>query len=328
MKRLPKGFGSVYKLSGSRRKPYRACKLVDGKYITLGYYATSADAVEALTAYNKNPYDLSGKTATIADMWEIFKERRFGEISASGVQIYKAAYKHIQPIWDSPVKNLKTYTMQKLVDGIDRGWQTKSHVQSLLHQIFEMAIELDVVDKNYAAFIKLGNKPKSVIHKAFTAEEIQRLFESVFAEELADTVLIMIYTGMRPSELLSVKTEDIHLSEKYIVGGSKTEAGRNRVIPLSDKIMPLVLRRYDESNKFFIDLSYRQYKKKFDELMERLGMDHLPHDCRHTFASMANTAGMNPTVVKLIMGHASKDLTERVYTHKAVDELVVSVNMI
>ena len=40
MKRLPKGFGSVYKLSGSRRKPYRACKLVDGKYITVGYYAT------------------------------------------------------------------------------------------------------------------------------------------------------------------------------------------------------------------------------------------------------------------------------------------------
>lgn len=57
-------------------------------------------------------------------------------------------------------------------------------------------------------------------------------------------------------------------------------------------------------------------------------MEHLPHDCRHTFASMANTAGVNPTSVKLIMGHASQDLTERVYTHKAVEELISAVNMI
>lgn len=64
MKRLPKGFGSVYKLSGSRRKPYRACKLVDGKYITIGYYESSAAAVQALTEYNKNPYDLTSKDVT------------------------------------------------------------------------------------------------------------------------------------------------------------------------------------------------------------------------------------------------------------------------
>lgn len=51
MKRLPKSFGSVYKLSGSRRKPYRACKLADGKYITIGYYESSAAAVQALTEF-------------------------------------------------------------------------------------------------------------------------------------------------------------------------------------------------------------------------------------------------------------------------------------
>ena len=133
---------------------------------------------------------------------------------------------------------------------------------------------------------------------------------------------------MRPSELLSIKTEDINLSEKYIVGGLKTKAGKNRVIPISNKIMPLVLKRYNSDNKYFIDMSYSAYKKRFLELMNELNMNHLPHDCRHTFASMANTAGVNPTSVKLIMGHASKDLTERVYTHKAVTELINAVNLI
>ena len=328
MKRLPKGFGSVYKLSGSRRKPYRACKLVDGKYITIGYYETSAAAVQALTDYNKNPYDLTSKDVTIAELYEVFKDRKFKHISASGVRIYKAAFNHLKPIHNKPIKELKTYQLQKLIDGIDRSWQAKAHVQTLLHQLFDIAIEMDIIDRNYASFVKIGDKPQSDIHSAFAKEEIQKLFDSVFSEEYADTVLIMIYTGMRPSELLNLKTEDIHLSDKYMIGGSKTKAGKGRVIPICNKIMPLILRRYNPDNKYFFKMSYSAYKVRFDSLMERLEMSHLPHDGRHTFASMANSAGVNATSVKLIMGHASQDITERIYTHKAISELVDAVNLL
>ena len=334
MKRLPKGFGSVQKLSGNRRKPYAARVQIgcsaEGKpiYKYIGYYADPQEALNALTEFNKNPYDLKNDSVTIADMWEIFKKRRFSEISASGCGIYTAAYKHLKELWDVPIKSIKTYKMQTLIDNMDRSWQSKSHVQTLLHQIFDMAIELDIVDKNYAAFIKLGNKPKSDIHKPFTNEEIQKLFSVVFSEDIADTVLIMIYTGMRPSELLGMKTENIHLSEKYMVGGIKTKAGKERVIPISDKVMPLVRKRYNIENRFFVDMSYTVYSRHFKTLMDSLGLSHLPHDCRHTFASMANSAGVNATSVKLIMGHASQDLTERVYTHKAIDELIAAVNLI
>lgn len=334
MKRLPKGMGSVYKLSGSRRKPYAARiqtgRTADGKaiYNFVGYYATAQEALNALTEFNKNPYDLSAAKVTISDMWETFKKRRFANISVSGKNVYTAAYKHLSPLYNKPIRDIKTYQMQELIDNVNRSWQTKSHIQTLLNQLFDLAIEFDIVDKNYAKFIKLGEKPQSNIHKAFTQEEIQTLFSAVFSEEYADTVLIMIYTGMRPSELLSIKTEDIHLSEKYIIGGMKTKAGKNRIIPISNKIMPLVLRRYNSDKKFFIETTYTTYSKYFKELMCKLEMDHLPHDCRHTFASMANSAGVNPTSVKLIMGHTSQDLTERVYTHKAVDELICAVNLI
>lgn len=56
--------------------------------------------------------------------------------------------------------------------------------------------------------------------------------------------------------------------------------------------------------------------------MEQLGMpDHRPHDCRHTFASEADSAGMNKLCIKRIIGHASQDITDRVYTHKTIEEL-------
>lgn len=334
MQRLPKGMGSVYKLSGSRRRPYAARiqtgRTEDGKaiYNFIGYYATRQEALTALLEYNKNPYDLTAAEVTIADLWDIFKQRRFDAISGSGHGIYNAAYNHLKPVWDKPIKDLKSFQLQSLIDSMDRSWQTKSHVQTLLNQLYDLAIELDILDKNYAKFIKIGSKPQSSIHKPFTTEEIKILFSAVFVEELADTVLIMIYTGMRPSELLNIKTENIHISEKYIVGGLKTKAGKDRVIPISNKIMPLILKRYNPDSKFFIDMSYHVYKNHFAALMQRLNMNHLPHDGRHTFVSMADSAGINQTVIKLIVGHASHDITERVYTHKAIDELVAAVNII
>ena len=63
----------------------------------------------------------------------------------------------------------------------------------------------------------------------------------------------MIYTGLRPTELLEIQTENVHLDEKYMVGGMKTEAGKDRIIPLNDKIIPLVKNRYDANKKYLIN---------------------------------------------------------------------------
>lgn len=73
--KLPNGFGSVYKLSGNRRKPYVAKKTKGwninpdtGKakqlYITVGYYATRKEALTALAEFNANPYDVNAAKVT------------------------------------------------------------------------------------------------------------------------------------------------------------------------------------------------------------------------------------------------------------------------
>ena len=136
---------------------------------------------------------------------------------------------------------------------------------------------------------------------------------------------------MRPMELLSIKTADVFLNDCYMTGGLKTKAGKNRVIPISNKIMPFVRNRYNPDNTYLIELAgkpitYKKYRQLFDNIMQSLNMKHLPHDGRHTFASMADTSGLNKVAVKRIMGHSSKDITEKVYTHKEIRELVSAVN--
>ena len=83
------------------------------------------------------------------------------------------------------------------------------------------------------------------IHDRYSDEEIKTLWSKLYEINNVDIILIMIYTGLRPTELLEIQTENVHLDEKYMVGGMKTEAGKDRIIPLNDQIIPLVKNRYD-----------------------------------------------------------------------------------
>ena len=102
--KLPNGFGSVYKLSGNRRKPYVAKKTKGwninpdtGKakqlYITVGYYSTRKEALTALAEFNANPYDVNAAKVTFADVYERWSDEHFPNVSESNEKGYKASWK-------------------------------------------------------------------------------------------------------------------------------------------------------------------------------------------------------------------------------------------
>ena len=121
-----------------------------------------------------------------------------------------------------------------------------------------------------------------------------------------------------------------------MIGGMKTEAGTDRTIPIADKILPLIKNRYDPNRRFLVNNKYGNHytygsyvSANFNTVMNRLGMQHLPHDGRHTFASLMDDAGANEVCIKLIMGHSMKNnVTKGVYTHKTTQQLIDEVNKI
>lgn len=108
------------------------------------------------------------------------------------------------------------------------------------------------------------------------------------------------------------------------------------IIPLNDKIIPLVKNRYDPNKKYLINnkfgnhYTYGTYMNgNFNTCMGKLKMKHLPHDGIHTFASLMDSVGANDVCIKLIMGHSMKnDTTKGTYTHKTLEELLAEVNKI
>ena len=144
-----------------------------------------------------------------------------------------------------------------------------------------------------------------------------------------------IYAGVRTSELLSVVKNDVKLRQRYfIVRESKTAAGRNRAVPISKKTLSFFEFWLSQPGKYLItddygnQLTYHQYRTRFDAVMTASRCKHTPHECRHTCATMLDNAGANETAIKRILGHASQGVTKRVYTHKSLHELKKAIDLI
>lgn len=153
-------------------------------------------------------------------------------------------------------------------------------------------------------------------------------------------ILIGIYSGWRPQELSILKIADIDLEKNTMFGGLKTDAGRNRCVPIHSKIRDLIIKRVDqakelESDYLFNDpdsqsgmrMTYDKYRSRWNKVMGKLKLSHRPHDTRHTFITLAKDAGMDEYIIKLIVGHSIEDVTEKV-PHRTLDQLKEEIELI
>ena len=335
----PNGYGSVFKLGGNRRRPWCARVTVgwtdDGKqkYQNIGYYEERSEALIALAKYNDDPYDLDANKITFAEIYEKWSEEKFPKISQSNIRGYRTSFNKCSRLHNVKFRQIKKMHMQRVITENEHlSFQIRSKIKTLFSQLYRFAIENDIVEKDYSQFVDAGEMTTKIIRMPFSDNEIELLWDNLDMEYI-DTILIMIYTGMRVGELLEMRCDDIDINSRIMIGGIKTAASKNRAIPIHKRIVPLVEKRLKQeylvqspTGKKF---SYNNYiQRQFTPLMTKLGMSHLPHDCRHTTATKLDNVGANTTVVKRILGHASHDITERVYTHKTHEQLVETIDKI
>lgn len=136
--------------------------------------------------------------------------------------------------------DVKTMHMQDVITNCSKGYATLRKIKSLYNKLFKYAMENDIVTKDYSDYVNIGKIKDSTTRKPFTDKEIKRLFDVENSIPYVDTILIMIFTELRIGELLILKSDDIDLKEETIIGAIKTDAGKNRVIPINHKILPFI----------------------------------------------------------------------------------------
>lgn len=325
--KLPNGFGTCYKLQGNRRRPYVVKKSIDGRQVTLGYFASYAEGLAML--FTLSTTDTMQTEIPFLAIYERWKKEHFPGLSVSSQKAYEICFRHLSTIHSRPFASLRYRDLQSAIDDVKKiaGYATQKKVKGLLEQLYDYAIRYDIVTTDYAS--RLSIDPHIPVHKKkpFTVRERNRLWANTDIPFVVD-VLILIYTGLRCGEYLNIKASDVKIRQRcLVIRKSKTMAGI-RQVPVNKKIWPFVLARIQESPWLCPCRSYDAFRRQWDNVMKTLSMHHTPHEARHTAASMLDSAGINDTVVKMILGHARKGVTKAVYTHKTLRELRRAVDIL
>lgn len=370
-RRLPNGFGQISEIKNRNlRNPFRAMVTVgknsNGRPICKplkpeSYFPTYNDAYAALVEYNKNPYDLD-VAITLKELYDKWTESYFKTLkSESSIRTITSAWAYCSSIYDMRVKDIRARHIKGCMDDgvvIIKGEERlptanmKSRIKSMFNLMLDYAVEYEIVEKNYARTFNLSDdiiREKEEVkrgHIPFTENEIDLLWQNINEYPYVDVILIQCYSGWRPQELGLIEIENVDLENFTFEGGMKTDAGRNRIVPIHSKIYNLVKNRYDEAialgSKYLINctdtqthrdsymFTYDKYQQRFNKIKTKLNLNpqHRAHDGRMHFITMAKKYNVDEYAIKYMVGHSIQDITEKVYTKREAEWLKSEIEKI
>lgn len=355
-RRLPNGFGQISEIKGRNlRKPFRAMVCVgktdEGKPICKllkpqAYFETYNEAYAALVEYNKNPYDLDA-SITMKELYDRWSEKYFSKMeNEKSAQNIDMAWKYCSMLYNVKVSDIRIRHLKecilnatRTVNGVERSASRtiQKKIKSIFNQMLDYAVEYEMTDKNYSRSFGLNSilgkqETPDQAHMSFSDNEMEKLWAHLEDTPYVDILLIQCYSGWRPQELGLIELKNVDLDNWIFIGGLKSDAGKNRVVPIHTKIRPLVKKRYEEAqrlgsqylfnypeaikNDIFLD--YDRYWYRFKLIVQKLELnpDHRPHDGRKHFVTAAKKYNVDEYAIKYLIGHAISDITERIYTDR------------
>ena len=331
-KKRENGTGSVIKRKDKVYRPWVAratVKSTDGttRRVTIGCYETAREAKSALDSFLESP--TTKINITFSQLFEEWKSVSYRNISKYTIDNYDACYKKLSSLYDLKFKDIRLPDMQFVVDQyLDMSHSTLTKIKALLTQLFDYAIQNDIVNKNYAEFLVLP-KQESSEKEVFTDLEIEKIYQAADCVEYADIILMLIYTGFRISEFLELTPFNYDAKTACLRGGKKTTAGKNRIVPVHPKIQPYLDKWLSKGGTTIFcrpdgtPFSADNFRKKYYyPTLEKIGVRQLsPHATRHTFATMLAKQNIRPENIQKLMGHSKYDVTADVYIHQDNDTL-------
>jgi integrase len=322
--------------------------------IERGGYKTISEAANAIPLIREAA---KSKTSTVhgvdytrilmRDLYARMIERDERRITRSTINCYKAAYKHYADIWGMPFADLNTEDWQLCVDDCPHGSRTRENMKALGTKLYKYANELRVfgtsTGTDFARFVWIDRADKES-RQPFTLDEVARIRAAARSgNQGAQLILIMCATGFRPSEFLSLTHDSYDPKTNQLRGGAKTEAGKNRIVPVHPSVKPYVAARYLSGAPYLFGNGSEPFTLQhfrdtvFYPTLEALGIQPVPkpgtkpartpYSTRHTFATLMKSVPGADRDKAALMGHTSYEMTLH-YTHEDAGSLEAIVSAI
>lgn len=332
------GLGSVY--YNNERKTWTA-QIVTGRTVTSDKkvrftykrlsFKSKTDALKAVqdmdAAKNEHP------AFTVSYYYTTFENGKLSTLSREKQTAYKIVYNRLKSLWNTPVKNLTINDLQAVISASCGSYYPARDVRAVLNAIYRLAAADDRdINPALPSFLQLPKNEEAQI-EPFTEDEQLKLWISYESGNMGAALpLIMIYTGMMPGEMRSLRKDMIHLEEKVIIGaGLKTKERKKKSVLLPDDIIPVLEDAISraETDKVF-RIAEANFYKMYYAALEEAGIErHLtPYSCRHTTATvLAVHENVAPQTLQRIMRWKSTRMMDR-YVTPSDQDAIKAVNRI
>lgn len=292
---------------------------VDGKKIQK--YRTKGGFPSKTAAENYCPILKEGNrpkpTETFSQIYERWKDEYENRIAPVTMSTYKAAWKYYKKLHPMHISDITVSQLQQCINDCPKGRSTLNDMRTVCSLVFRYAIVNNIAEKNPAQYLYVNTKKKGT-RPAFSTDELKKIKAAIGAQPYADYVYFMCLTGFRPNEMLSLKKSAYDKAHNCLIGGFKTEAGKDRSVPVNKKLAAILAERMAFPSEYIFpkpdgslmtDEFFR--KKCFNPLMDALGITgKVPYSCRHTFANLLKNVKGSDTDKAALIGHSDASMTK------------------
>lgn len=294
-----------------------------------GGFRTKRDAL----AFAANPAPEVRKAPTLRSYWNGWERAELQDLSKSKQTAFKIAWKKLSPLADVEMDKISIEMLQNCIDEKASTYYPAKDMKTILSHLFKRAVAEGNARTNLSDFIRLPSLEEKEM-QPFLEDELKKLWDAYGSgDKFIGFILLMVYSGMMPGELLAMKTDMIDWEKSEIRGcGLKTKKRKQTPIVFPDMIGP-VLSDLAENSKskagYLIGMNRDNFYKEYHAALRRAGVRDLPpYSCRHTTATALALGNIAPSVIQEVMRHTKFSTTQR-YIHpdtKSAHDAVNTLN--
>ena len=262
----------------------------------------------------------------------------YPKLSSSSIVSKDSAYKYCSPISDIRIRDITIDMLDHVIDGCTKSSSTQKNIKPVMSAVFQLALRKNLVIKDLSQQIKIEASEPTFERIVYSPEEINILWTNQ-SKWQARVLLVLLYTGMRVNEFLKNDLANFDLEKRTIYIPKELAKNKTsiRIIPIHDKIFPIVRDFYDTATRYHKEkiavndkgtvIMYNNFvSRELPKINELTGTVHRFHDTRHTFVTRATELNLKEVVLQKIIGHEADNIMRKVYTHISVEEMAVEIN--
>lgn len=273
----------------------------------------------AALTYAANPAEEKAAAPTLRTYWDGWKKSDYLDLSKSKQTAFKIAWGKLEPLAGKCMDEITINDLQDCVDSKASTFYPAKDMKALLSHLYKRAVAEGNARTNLAGFIRLPALEEKEL-QPFAETELHKLWDAYGKEDsFIGFILLMIYSGMMPGELMALKKDMIDWDAHEIRGcGLKTKKRKETPIVFPEMIAPVLQQLAEASDSRVgnvLCMNRDNFYSEYHAALRRAGVRDLPpYSCRHTTATALALGNIAPSVIQEVMRHTKFSTTQR-YIH-------------